>query len=133
MKQQTVVKTYIARKAPQVTGQFQRDSQRMAQQGYRIVNQSVIPQRAGCWKKFFTVGFGAGETTLTATYELTEAEMERERDRLAQINENNAARAAEKIRQKAESDERKREEEAKKQAEKDRKREGQARDREERS
>jgi len=133
MKQQTVVKTYTARKAPNVTGQFQRDSQRMAQQGYRIVNQSVIPQRAGCLKRFFTLGQGAGETTLTATYELTEVETELERERLAQINENNAARAAEKARQKAESDDRKREEKAKKQAEKDRKREEQARDREDQS
>jgi len=131
VKQQTVVKTYAARKAPNVTGQFQRDSQRMAQQGYRIVNQSVIPQRAGCWKKFFTLGYGAGETTLTATYELTEAEMERERERLARINEENARKAEEKTRLKAENDERIRVEKIRKLQEKDRKREEQARDREE--
>jgi len=123
MKQQTVVKTYTGRKAPQVTGQFQRDSQKMAQQGYRIVNQSVIPQRAGCLKKMFTLGLGAGETTLTATYELTEAEMENQRVELVRINEESARKAADKARQKAEDDERKREEKARKLEEKDRKRE----------
>ncbi len=133
MKQQTVVKTYTGRKAPQVTGKFQRDSQNMAQQGYRVTNQSVIPQRAGCLKKLFTAGYGAGETTLTATYELTEAEMVREQEQLNRFNEENVRKAADKARLKAENDARKREEKILKLQEKDRKREQQARDREDQS